>query len=343
MNMSKIITIIIPSYNVENTLEKAVNSLLIPDQKLRESIDVLIVNDGSSDGTSDLARKFERLHPGIVRVWNKENGGHGSTINVGIEQALGKYLKVVDGDDWLDTNSLESFIKVLQSTDADMVATDSMRYYMNDNITQQVKSSDLPYNKVMKFNEIWRSYRFDMKTFAVKTALLRNQPWRLNEHCYYDDNQLVLIAAMEVQTVLYVNLDLYVYRLQQSGQSVSIQGLLKHYKDHEKIMDAFIQWHHMLSDNNTVSGTRIHFFENYIKSFLRTYYIIGTQFNKGQRIEFLKQVNAYDEHLAKEDERLYAITNKCKLIFLCRFFHFSALVYSILCKILNITDRGLKF
>lgn len=337
--MNKILTIVIPSYNVENTLEKTVNSLLIPDQNLRGLMDILIVDDGSSDGTADLARNFERLYPGIIRMWNKENGGHGSTINVGIEQAYGKYLKVVDGDDWLDTKALESFIKVLQETDADLVATDSLLYYMSDHITEQVKSSDLPNNKIMKFDEIWRSYKFVMKTFAVKTALLRNQLFRLNEHCYYVDNQLVLIVAMAVQTVLYVNLDLYVYRIQQPGQSVSVQGYLKHYKDLEKIMNSFIQWHHMLCDDNTVSEIKMKFFENYIKGFLRSYYVTGTIFNKEQQIEFLKQLKVYDEHLAKEDERLYKITNKGKFIFFCRFFHFSPSVYSIFGKILNVMHR----
>lgn len=84
-NMNKIITIVIPSYNVENTLGETVNSLLIPNQKFRESIDVLIGNDGSNDGTLNLARKFEEKYSRIVRVWDKENGGHGSTINVGID------------------------------------------------------------------------------------------------------------------------------------------------------------------------------------------------------------------------------------------------------------------
>lgn len=340
--MNKILTIVIPSYNVEKTLRQTVESLLVSDMELRSLLDILIVNDGSKDGTLDLAQQLEEKNPGIVHVLDKENGGHGSTINVGIEQALGEYLKVVDGDDWLDTKALESFIKILQETDADMVATNYLLYYVKDSITKQGKSGDLTYNTVMKFDDIWRSYRFDMKTFAVKTALLKNQPWRLTEHCYYDDNQFVLIAAMAVQTVLYVNLDLYVYRLQHSGQSVSVQGLMKHYKDREKIMDAFSQWYHVLRNDKNVSEIKMRYFEKTITGFLRTHYIVGAKFSKEQRIGYLRQVKTYDEYFAKEEKSLYALTNKSKVIFLCRFFRFSPAAYSLLCKILNLTHRGFE-
>lgn len=338
--MNKILTIVIPSYNVEDTLARTVRSLLIPNYKLLESIDILIVNDGSTDGTLELARNFESQYPNIVRVWNKENGGHGSTINVGIEHALGKYIKVVDGDDWLDTESLESYIKVLQTTNVDLVATDYSRYYMNDNVTEQVKICDLPYKKVMEFDEIdkWRKYKFDMHTFSVKTSLLRNQTWRLDEHCYYEDNQLILLVAMKVRTILYLNLFLYVYCLQRPNQSVSAQGRLKHYKDFEKIIDTFIQWYHVLIYDNSVSEVKKHYFEFFMKNVLFSYYTTGLIFNKNQQIEFLIQVKAYDKHLEKEDKKLYKKMNKSKFIFLCRLFHFSPLGYSLLGKIQNIKN-----
>lgn len=214
---------------------------------------------------------------------------------------------------------------------------------MGDNIIKKYKTCDLPYNVVMKFDEIWYRYLFDMKTFAVKTELLRSQPWHLSEHCYYDDNQLVLIAALVVRTILYVNLDLYVYRLQQSEQSVSVQGLLKHYKDYAKIMDTFILWYHVLRNDKSVSETKVHYFEKLIAGFMLTYYVVGTKFNKEQQIEYLKHIRAFDKHLAKESERLYIrLQIDARLYFFVVFFHFSPFAYSILSKMLIIMHRAFE-
>lgn len=74
--MDKILTIVIPSYNVEATLKQTVDSMLIPDIELRQQLDILIVNDGSKDRTLALARQLEAENPGVVCVWNKENGWH---------------------------------------------------------------------------------------------------------------------------------------------------------------------------------------------------------------------------------------------------------------------------
>ena len=173
--MEKLLTIVIPSYNVEQTLQQTVESLLIPDKELRSSLDVLIVNDGSKDGTLVLAKQLEAENPDIVRVWNKENGGHGSTINVGIDHAYGKYMKVVDGDDWLETDTLQEYLYVLAETDADIVATDYYKFFVKSNKKQVIKISTIPYGQVVSFEDIWEKYTFNMHSMAIKTLLLRNQ------------------------------------------------------------------------------------------------------------------------------------------------------------------------
>ena len=107
----KILTITVPSYNAEKYLVETMPSIL--ETRHKELIDLIIVNDGSTDSTSDRAREIEEQYPGIVRVINKENGGHGSAVNTGIEYAVGKYFKVVDADDWVDTENLDLLIEYL--------------------------------------------------------------------------------------------------------------------------------------------------------------------------------------------------------------------------------------
>lgn len=94
----KILTVTVPMYNVESYIDQCLKSFVVPGAE--EKLEVLVVNDGSPDHSRDIAQKYTEKYPSIFRIIDKENGGHGSTINRGIEEAKGKYFKVVDGDDW---------------------------------------------------------------------------------------------------------------------------------------------------------------------------------------------------------------------------------------------------
>ena len=102
----KLLSIAIPSYNSEAYLKHAVDSLLPGG----DEVEILIVNDGSKDGTAEIADDYERRYPGIVRAVHKENGGHGDAVMTGLANATGLYFKVVDSDDWVDD---EAYPKVL--------------------------------------------------------------------------------------------------------------------------------------------------------------------------------------------------------------------------------------
>ena len=90
--------------------------------------EILIINDGSTDSTSAIGKMYEQLTTvngrSIVKLIDKENGGHGSGINKGIELATGKYFKVVDADDWVDEEQYDKLLKNLIHEDADLVLTD---------------------------------------------------------------------------------------------------------------------------------------------------------------------------------------------------------------------------
>lgn len=101
----KYISFAIPCYNSEEYMDKAIESIL----KGGEDVEIIIVNDGSKDRTSEIAKRYEREYPTIVKAVDKENGGHGDAVNTGLEHATGLYFKVVDSDDWVDEASLKRF------------------------------------------------------------------------------------------------------------------------------------------------------------------------------------------------------------------------------------------
>ena len=119
--MNKLLTFSVAAFNVEDYLPKLFNTLL--DIRYADKIEVLVINDGSGDGTARIAEDYEHRFPDTVRLVNKENGGHGSTINWGIKEAKGKYFRALDGDDWVDCDGLYSLLTQMETTDADMILT----------------------------------------------------------------------------------------------------------------------------------------------------------------------------------------------------------------------------
>ncbi len=114
----RLLSVIIPSYNTEIYLARCLDSLLYHSDILKQ-LDIIVVNDGSKDHTSEIAQEYQAKFPDTITVINKENGGHGSTINAGIKVAQGKYLKVLDSDDWVNINDFGNFVmtpKLVQKT-----------------------------------------------------------------------------------------------------------------------------------------------------------------------------------------------------------------------------------
>lgn len=228
--MQKVLTITIPSYNVEKYLKQTLDSFLSPE--ILEEVEVLIVDDGSKDRTAEIGKVYERQYPQTFRVISKENGGHGSTINRGIQEAKGTYFKVVDGDDWVDTEDFVKLVKVLKNCTAQYVVTN---YYEVNDVTGEKTPVDY---KVLKEKEIWsfeeagKRKQIAMHALVIQTSILKENQIRLDEHCFYVDVEYVLYPIPYVETVQFLDLFVYMYRLAVMTQSVSLQGYQKHMQNH---------------------------------------------------------------------------------------------------------------
>ncbi len=231
--MSKILTVVIPSYNVEQYLEETLESFI--SETIMDKIEVLIVNDGSKDRTPEIAKRFEQRYPQTFRLINKENGGHGSTINRGIQEAQGKFFKVVDGDDWVDTEDFAKLVQALEGADSDYVVTD---YYKVNDVTKEKKREGFPFLKEhpkCRFDEAAQYTELPMHALVIKSAILKEQQIRLDEHCFYVDNEYITFPVPYVETIEYFDLSVYMYRLAVATQSVSIKGFQKHLDNHIKV------------------------------------------------------------------------------------------------------------
>ena len=222
----KYISFAIPCYNSEAYMEKAINSILIGG----EDVEILIVNDGSKDGTQEIAERYEAQYPTIVKAIQKENGGHGDAVNCGLSHATGKYFKVVDSDDWVDESSLFKILEtvktfVKEDTLVDMVISN----YVYEKVGMEHKKvirydNVLPENTIFHWDEIGH-FRLDqyilMHSVLYRTEMLKLCQLKLPKHTFYVDNIYVYYPLPHVRTLYYLNVDFYRYFIGRDDQSVN--------------------------------------------------------------------------------------------------------------------------
>ena len=129
--MDKELTVVIPSYNMERFLPKCLESfgldlLQKEDGALADALEVIVVNDGSADRTSEVAHRFEGSFPTVVKVIDKANGNYGSCVNVALRGATGRYIRILDADDYFETGECAKYLRFLISLHgaADLVVND---------------------------------------------------------------------------------------------------------------------------------------------------------------------------------------------------------------------------
>ncbi|KAI4440176.1 glycosyltransferase family 2 protein [Schaedlerella arabinosiphila] len=222
----KYITFAIPCYNSEAYMEKAINSIL----PAGEDVEILIVNDGSSDRTKKIGKQYAERFPSIVRVINKENGGHGDAVNSGLSQASGKYFKVVDSDDWVDEDSLMKLLEVIkgfvsEEEEVDMIVSN----YVYEKTGVEHKKV-IHYRNVLPQNEIFRwddigSFHLDqyilMHSVMYRTEMLKLCQLKLPKHTFYVDNIYVYYPLPHVRRLYYLDVDFYRYFIGREDQSVN--------------------------------------------------------------------------------------------------------------------------
>lgn len=239
----KILTISIAAYNVEKFLDKTLSSLC--HEKFSDDLEVLIIDDGSRDRTGDIAKRYERKHPRIFKYVYKENGGHGSTINKGLELATGKYFRVIDGDDYVSTEALLYFIERLKTIDEDLVISDyrcvneNGNVYVNPNFKIRGANvfSNLTDNCVYDVDDNLQTYLFfALATITIKVELLRKLGAHITENCLYVDTEYDIYAILAAQKFRYFQAPIYMYFIGRSDNSVSKKNMIKNIAMQEKVL-----------------------------------------------------------------------------------------------------------
>ena len=224
--MEKILSVSIASYNVEKFIRKALDSCCVPE--IMDRLEVLVVNDGSTDSTLEIAREYEEKYPQTFRVIDKKNGGYRSTVNASIKAATGKYFRLLDGDDWFDRDGLVNFIEELTAAEEDMIVAQFKRVFEEDGHEELRDEAEDIKEKVVHFDSLGAHEWFTMHAISYRTKILQDNNIRLTEHCFYTDQEYDLLPLPWVDTVRIFPQVVYCYRIGRGEQSVSPEGLEKH-------------------------------------------------------------------------------------------------------------------
>lgn len=307
--MSKpLLTIAMPSYNVEAYLRRGLSSLA--DARLDGLVEVLVVNDGSTDATARIAGEYVSKFPHIFRLINKENGGHGSAVNSGIAQARGKFFRVVDGDDWVNTEGLLRVLDVLRLNEADIVVDERCDVDMKTKAeTLRALPAEFQAGKVVEFEDVCENPAcedyFTIHTMNVRTSLLHENNVRLHEGIFYVDLQYCVLCTAAAHKVEFAPCQVYYYLLGNAAQSVSYANYVKRYAHHEAMVRDVVEF----ADSATFSGRRAAYVD------LRAVCAINTNFNIAliydtDRKRGLARAKGFRAWLRAVHPRFYALTSK---------------------------------
>lgn len=222
----KLLSITIPCYNSQEYMEKCVDSLLAGG----EDVEIIIVDDGSSDNTGSIAKAYEKKYPSIVKAVRKENGGHGSAVNAGLSQATGLFFKVVDSDDWVKESAYQKVLDTLRDLAGgnralDMLVSNFVYEKLGEK-RHKVMSyrMALPRDKMFTWDEV-RHFRTGqyilMHSVIFRTKLLKDCNLVLPEHTFYVDNLFVFEPLPFVKNMYYLDVNFYRYYIGREGQSVN--------------------------------------------------------------------------------------------------------------------------
>lgn len=220
----KILSVSVAAYNVEKFIKQNIESFV--NSKAKDYIEVIITDDGSKDNTIKIVKEYQEKYPGIIRLIEQENAGPGSTVNSGIKHATGKYFRMVDGDDWVQTENLEKYINFLKENDVDMLVTN---YIEVDNDTKLEKLNtieNIEFNKIMDFKDIASKVYLEMHNVTFRSNILKENNIVL-DNGFYTDVEYLLLPVPYIKTIAFLDISIYMYRVALNTQSVNIFSLQK--------------------------------------------------------------------------------------------------------------------
>ena len=303
----KLLSIAIPSYNSEAYMSKCIDSLLIGG----EDVEILIVDDGSTDRTAEIADEYAAKFPTIVKAIHQENGGHGSAVNAGIANATGIYFKVVDSDDWVREQPYHKILDTLREmtesgTRLDMLISNFSYEKEGEKHNKVMRYRHaLPENRIFGWSEVKHFHKGQyilMHSVIFRTKMLRESGMQLPEHTFYVDNIYVFEPLMYVKNLYYLDVNFYCYYIGREGQSVNEQIMISRIDQQIKVNKIMVDY--IVENQSKLVGKRK--MRNYMLNYLEIITVISSVLLiKSGTEENLEKKKELWQYIKKKDAKLY--------------------------------------
>lgn len=253
--MEKILSVSVAAYNLESMIRQCLDSFIRPE--ILEKVEVLVTDDGSKDQTREIVAEYEKKYPGSFKLIAQKNAGPGSTVNSGLAHATGKYFRMVDGDDWVNTNEMEAYLTYLEEHDTDMVCTS---YCCVDHETGKKRLEMLKtdiMDREIQFEQVANDLFLAMHNVTYKTSILKENSIRL-DNGFYTDLEYLLFPTPYIHTVAFLSQTIYMYRVSLSTQSMNIKSLQKNVQMHRDVLEHLLreyEAYHMSAHWNASIGS----------------------------------------------------------------------------------------
>jgi len=304
--MSKLLSIIIPTYNMEALLPRCLDSLLVPDAL--ERLEAIVVNDGSKDGSLAIANSYKERFPDTVTVIDKPNGNYGSTINAALPVAKGKYVKVLDSDDWFNSDALVKFLDSLETLDTDFIVThftvihpggkkELAKYNLYGKEPYEYgKLYDLDYvlgGGYIRF--------FMMHAITYRAQMLIDNGYVQTEGISYTDTEWDTYPMFYAKDVVFLDFNLYQYNMDREGQTMDPKVLNKSIAQQEKITSKILAFLEEKGLDGLSSGRQ---------AFLRQYYLNRLRLICKSHLFDIDRKDFNAEHFAQLEQEFQAVCRK---------------------------------
>jgi len=311
----KLLSVAIPCYNSAAYMHKAIESCLV----LGEDVEIIVVDDGSTkDNTLEIGKDFEEQYPTIVKCVHQENGGHGQAVNTGLVNATGLYFKVLDSDDWFDTEALKKVAATLRKLKAHNVYLDMfIANYVYDKPSENKQSpirytNVLPQNQVFGWDDVKRFLPHQnllMHSVIYNTQMLKECKLELPKHTFYVDNIFVYQPLPYVNKMYYMDINLYHYFIGRDDQSVNEKVMISRIDQQLRVNKIMIDCCNVMALEN--KNLRRYM----IKYLTMICTVTSVMLVKGGTREHLVKRDELWKYFKRKDEALYKAVNRTAMGF----------------------------
>ena len=299
-----------PVYNTEKYIKRCFDSILI--DNIIDDIEIIAINDGSKDSSLEIINKYKSLHPNTLIVIDKENGGHGSTINKALAYASGKYFRVLDSDDWFNTKDFIMLINRLKKCDVDAVITNYTKEHIYNGVSEAITWKNLNEDTIYDFDKIdiniLNKEYFVMANTIYKTSILKKSGLKLLEKTFYVDMQYNVIPIKYIKDFVYFDLNIYRYFIGRPDQSMNLKNFIKNRENHEKVVKNLIEYYN--SNSKQLSSNKKQYITQILFYMLTTHYYIYCVYPEKGSKGMYKEIKNFDKYLKEMNNNLYTMLNQ---------------------------------